>query len=186
MNSITRRFSFDAGHRVLGHESKCAKLHGHLYIAEVTIETPDQETLDKLGRVIDFSVIKQVIGGWIDTNWDHNFIGHKDDPILTGIILPSCNNLSKMDLTVLHGHDAPYVMVHGNPTAENMARELLEISQNLLSIEALKNSGSGRGLLIREVVIHETPNCRARYKPREWDYFYKDVESKTGPFKYEE
>ena len=35
---ITRKLEFDAGHRVMNHESKCATCHGHRYVLEVTAE----------------------------------------------------------------------------------------------------------------------------------------------------
>jgi len=63
--SITRIFEWDAAHRIVGHESRCASLHGHRYVAEITCEA---EQLDPLDRVIDFSVIRQHIGTWLDEN----------------------------------------------------------------------------------------------------------------------
>ena len=63
MISCTRRIQFCAGHRVLGHENKCANAHGHNYVAYISARSND---LDKVGRVIDFSVLKEKIGGWID------------------------------------------------------------------------------------------------------------------------
>src|SRR5262249_14498003 len=53
--TCTRLLQFDAGHRVYQHEGKCANLHGHRYTAEITAQA---EALDKIGRVIDFSVLK--------------------------------------------------------------------------------------------------------------------------------
>src|SRR5262245_52482042 len=76
----TRKLEFDAGHRVLGHGGKCRHLHGHRYVAEVTCYA---EELDKLGFVVDFSVIKTVVGDWIDENFDHNMILNPKDPLWT-------------------------------------------------------------------------------------------------------
>ena len=74
--TITRRLEFDAGHRVFGHESKCATLHGHRYVVEVTAQAAK---LDSVGRVIDFSVLKERIGAWLDEKWDHNVIVFEQD-----------------------------------------------------------------------------------------------------------
>ena len=71
MITCTRRFQFCAGHRVHRHESKCRNLHGHNYVLFVTVTAPE---LDSLGRVIDFSIIKGLVGDWIDSKWDHGFI----------------------------------------------------------------------------------------------------------------
>ena len=71
MTSIQRRFQFCAGHRIPRHESKCRNLHGHNYVLWLEVSAPE---LDALGRVIDFGVIKELIGSWIETHWDHGFI----------------------------------------------------------------------------------------------------------------
>ena len=81
MLEITKKIEFDYGHRVLGHEGKCCYLHGHRGVAEVTVCAVDDGGVDDLGRVVDFGVVKEVIGGWIDEKWDHNFLLHKDDPL---------------------------------------------------------------------------------------------------------
>jgi 6-pyruvoyltetrahydropterin/6-carboxytetrahydropterin synthase len=104
---ITRKLEFDAGHRVLGHEGKCRHLHGHRYVAEITCQAP---RLDSLGMVVDFSVIKSKVGGWLDANWDHNFICHPEDPIAGLWSLQE----------------------YANPTAENMAAYLYSIAWQLL------------------------------------------------------
>lgn len=141
MIEITKTLEFDAGHRVLGHEGRCACLHGHRYKIEVTVTA---EELDCLGRVIDFSCLKLLIGGWIDANWDHNMILHPDDPLLR---------------TVEVINRTPYVMPRSNPnpTAENIAKELYKVSSDLLSTSGLK---------IVSICVWETPTCRAVFVPR--------------------
>lgn len=139
MITITRKFEFDSAHRVLGHEGKCRHLHGHRYVAEVTIQAPE---LDPLGRVIDFGVVKQIIGGWIDQNWDHNALLHCQDPLL-----------QSRDQNRLFGGRTPYIMAYGNPTAENIASALFHISQASLPSE----------LTVTHVRVYETPNCFADY-----------------------
>lgn len=133
---ITRRIQFCAGHRVLGHENKCAGLHGHNYEAYF-VATADH--LDPLGRVIDFGVLKEKLGGWIDTNWDHAMVlFEKDREAIEAI-----QNLSQQRLYLL-----PY-----NPTAENMAIYLLEhICPKVME---------GTGVTIQRIVLQETPNCSA-------------------------
>lgn len=136
---ITRRIEFDSGHRVYQHESKCAHLHGHRYVAEITVTSPK---LDTLGRVVDFSVLKTEVGGWVDNNWDHNFLVHADDPLR-----------GYLEGGDLHGR-WPYVMKHGNPTAENIAHELFEVAVLLLEPYPIT---------VKRVRVYETPNCWADY-----------------------
>ena len=61
--TATRRLQFAAGHRVHGHEGKCRHLHGHNFVVFLTAAA---ENLDAVGRVIDFGVLKERIGGWIE------------------------------------------------------------------------------------------------------------------------
>jgi len=128
-----RIIKFDAGHRVVNHESKCRTLHGHEYKAEIYCEA---DKLDELGRIIDFGVIKQKIGAWIDEHWDHNMILWAQDPNL--IHIQKCDGLKK-----------PYI-VPFNPTAENLASYLLEQGNYLLRNDTVT---------ITKIKLWETSNC---------------------------
>lgn len=130
-----RKIGFDAGHRVVNHESKCRTFHGHRYTAEIYAEAPE---LDKLGRVIDFSVIKYEIGGWIDKWWDHAMIIWDKDP-------------DKELIMQLDGMKEPYLLPE-NPTAENMAAHLLLLGNEIMA--DLDNE-----IFISKVRLWETPNC---------------------------
>ncbi|MEM3040537.1 MAG: 6-carboxytetrahydropterin synthase [Nitrososphaerota archaeon] len=137
MITCTKRIEFDYGHRVVGHSGKCANLHGHRGIVEVTCIADE---LDDLGMVIDFGTIKEKIARWINENWDHNLILSYDDPMLSELGIDS--------LRKLHGRDC-FVMA-SNPTAEEMARYLLSVAQALLpNVRVLK------------VRMWETPNSYA-------------------------
>ncbi len=138
MITIVRKLEFDYGHRVLGHEGKCRHFHGHRGVAEIEVVALD---LDSVGRVIDFGVVKELVGGWTDVHWDHSLLLHSDDPQL--LHLKSTEERP------------PYVMKFGNPTAENMARELFGIAEQLLSPYQIR---------VQAVVIWETPACRAEYR----------------------
>ncbi len=106
---IMRRIRFCAGHRLFQHGGKCEHFHGHNYVAEFFV-TGDE--VDAVGRVLDFSDLKARTKGWIDENWDHSFlVFDKDQNAIDALELVRPKRLFKM----------PY-----NPTAENMARYLLE------------------------------------------------------------
>lgn len=129
-----RIVKFDAGHRVVNHESKCRSLHGHEYKAHLYAEGSD---LDFLGRVIDFGVIKAKVGSWIDEHWDHAMILWSQDPDLEKI--RSCEGYK------------PVFVTDFNPTAENMAYFLLDkICPQLLE---------GTGVKITKIRLYETTNC---------------------------
>lgn len=146
MTTVTRRFVWDAAHRLLNHDGNCRFLHGHRYVAEVTCKAPE---LNALGMVIDFSIIKQKVGDWINSYWDHNTIINQDDKELFGLM--SCLKTAKEPFRLKH----PTTLKPLNPTVENLAFVLYEIANNLLNRE---------GVNVIEVKIHETENCFAIYK----------------------
>lgn len=135
--SITRKLEFDAGHRVMGHENKCGTLHGHRYTVEVTAEAKE---LDSIGRIIDFSVLKEKIGSWIDEHWDHTTIIYDQDQETLKAMRWIPKNKEPFA--------APW-----NPTAENMANYLLKT--------VCPRELSQTGVLVTGVKVWETPNCWA-------------------------
>ncbi len=138
MLSITRRFEFDYGHRVLGHGGRCQYLHGHRGVAEVTVKAPG---LDKLGMVIDFAEVKRLIGTWIDDNWDHNLLLNSGDPQIS--------HLEETEDRI------PFCFHEANPTAENMAKYLYQVAVQLLPPT----------MTVVKVRLYETPNSYADYQP---------------------
>ena len=120
--TVMRRIRFNAGHRLLRHEGKCANFHGHNYIADFHV-TPEHDTsdgIDDVGRVIDFAQLKALLKGWIDEHWDHGFILSEEDE----------NGIAAIRSVV----PTKYFLLPANPTAENMARYLLEtVCPELLS-----------------------------------------------------
>jgi 6-pyruvoyltetrahydropterin/6-carboxytetrahydropterin synthase len=105
----TRRLQYAIGHRVHLHESKCRHLHGHNFVFFLTAQAPQ---LDAIGRVIDFGVLKQRFGTWLETNWDHGFVlWEQDEEAIAAVRMVSGQKLFRL----------PY-----NPTAENLAAYLLE------------------------------------------------------------
>ena len=55
---VTRRFGFEAAHRLPDHPGKCRELHGHSYRLVVTVERAVDE---RSGMVIDFGELKQIV-----------------------------------------------------------------------------------------------------------------------------
>jgi 6-pyruvoyltetrahydropterin/6-carboxytetrahydropterin synthase len=137
--TVTRRIEWDAGHRVVRHESKCRNVHGHRYRADVTVSAP---ALDEVGRVVDFGVLKSAVGSWVDATWDHGYLHHPDDEVGWAIEARGMKTFV-MPLDAME------------PTAENIALVLARSAQSILDIE------SDGGLRVERVRIWETPNCWA-------------------------
>lgn len=129
---ITRRLEIDAGHRLMRHESKCRNVHGHRYAFEVTVEGPG---LDEVGRVIDFGVVKEKVGGWLNDTFDHGMIVEDGDPIIPW----------------LANHDQKTVVLDCAPSIENLVRIVFEKCAELLP----------EPLRIVHVRGYETPTCWA-------------------------
>lgn len=132
-----RYHDISCGHRVVGHESKCKHLHGHNYRIHLFCEA----TLDDVGRVIDFSVIKDRLCMWLEKAWDHKTLIWAMDPWL--------NALKGMD-------PGGVQQVPFNPTAENIAQFLVQsVGPNQLV---------GTGVKLVKVVVEETRKCSASFE----------------------
>jgi len=137
---ITRKGSFDSGHRVMNERMKCFNIHGHTYLYELKFEFNEME---EIGYAIDFKEIKRVGCQWIDDILDHGMILNPQD---TALIETTKSYGSKLWLMSLNGEEA-----YCNPSVENIAKEVFLAMMVLF--EPYKN------LRIHEVVIYETPNC---------------------------
>jgi 6-pyruvoyltetrahydropterin/6-carboxytetrahydropterin synthase len=130
-----RRIQFCAGHRLLGHEGGCVNLHGHNFVVFFHAEGDE---LDNIGRVIDFGVLKEKLGGWIDEHWDHGFFFCVEDREVASIFEKQIPNHKQFVLP-------------SNPTVENMAQYLLEV----VGPDQLERTG----VHLVKVVLWETENC---------------------------
>ncbi len=128
----TRKINFCSGHRIVGHEKKCANAHGHNYTLFITARS---NQLDSIGRVIDFSDLKKMMEGWIDQNWDHTFIIFEKDELLMPL---------KDKLTI----NKKVFVSPFNPTAENMA--------NYLLTEVCPDIFKEKGIVVTKVEIWES------------------------------
>ena len=94
---------------------------------------------------MDFGVVKQLVGGWIDENWDHTTLVNWKDKLL----LDFC----RADPALR----SPYIF-NGEPTAEIIAAELLRVAGQLLA---------NTGVTVVKVRVWETPTCWAEVTPKE-------------------
>lgn len=153
MKITAERFhDFSAGHRVAGHESKCSNIHGHNYRVTFTCQS---DSLDSVGRVIDFGDIKKTLCQWIEDEWDHRFLLWAEDG--SAVAMALLDPVHMYDKTSGHKQvslvdDFGVVVVPFNPTAENMAAYLLKLGNIMLS---------SRGIQLCSVRVEETRKCSA-------------------------
>lgn len=145
MIQVTVRLEFCAGHRLMGHEGRCSQVHGHNFTVLLTAEPASavptggvDEALDAVGRVVDFAVLRDRIGGWLDANWDHCFLACADDEEMISLLAKA---------------GQPCYTLPMNPTAEAMAWHLLHVA----GPEAL----AGTGVRLVRVELWESADCSA-------------------------
>lgn len=159
-HTVIRSHEICAGHRVVGHESKCRHLHGHNYKFhfKVAPKKGSQEInsilLDDVGRVIDFSVVKTTLCQWLEDNWDHKFLHWEEDPLIKAlqVDLELCDEATGHDV---RDFDNSLVSLPFNPTAENLAAYMVEVIGPQLLDE--------HGVQLVECTIEETSKCHVNY-----------------------
>lgn len=170
---VIRSHEICAGHRVVGHESKCRHLHGHNYVFHFHVAPKldgqikslakeyevESAALDQVGRVIDFSVVKSTLCQWLEDNWDHRFLHWEKDDLMTGLaILIKQQNQFGND--IVFAEDAKHfsgslVSLPFNPTAENLAQYMVEVIGPQLLDE--------HGVELVKCTIEETSKCHVGY-----------------------
>ena len=155
---ITKKFRFEAGHRVWkqnltsGKGAKliegeippnpCLNIHGHSYRVEITVGS---NTLNQQEMVIDFYHIKAALKDLIDNQLDHSFIIDKNDPLY-----PSFKeHFGFLKLTV----------VDFCPTAEAIAKYIYDYLE-----EKLTEAGLTGEIKLISVVVWETETGKAEYR----------------------
>ena len=131
MYSVTKKIEFCYGHRLLDYDGICKHPHGHNAVAEIEVRTG---SLDTRNMVCDFSDIKRVVKGWIDSKLDHQMILRRDDPLVKPLL-----ELGE-----------PVYIVDSNPTGEHIAKIIFEQSK-------------GAGLPVVRVTVWETPTSFATF-----------------------
>ena len=131
MYAVTKRIEFCYGHRLLDYDGVCKHPHGHNAVAEIEVRA---EALDGRDMVADFSDIKRLVKGWIDTELDHKMVLRRDDPLVTA----------------LAALGEPVYLLDSNPTVERIARLIFDAAASL-------------GLPVSRVTVWETPTSWATY-----------------------
>ena len=136
----SRYHDISCGHVISGHPGKCGNLHGHNYRITFSCSGLSQEPMcsyaDEPDYWIDFSDIKTTLCQWLEDNWDHRFLVWENDS--------RCAELRLIDQAVL---GVPF-----NPTAENMAKFLLDV---------VGPAQLPKGVQLTKVVVEETRKCSA-------------------------
>jgi len=137
--TITRKGTFDAAHRVMHERVKCFNLHGHTFLYELTFAFKQPEDL---GYALDFKEIKRVACAYIDEVFDHCTIINPKDTIVKECVEKLGTKLYEMTIKG-PGEDC-------NPSAESIAKELFVQIAYLMDTE---------NIWLDSLRLYETPNC---------------------------
>jgi len=132
MFKVMKKIDFCYGHRLLDYEGRCAHVHGHNAVVEVELSS---DTVDDCGMVVDFAEIELKVAGFIESQLDHRMLLRKDDPLVEVL-----RNVG----------ENPFLM-ESNPTAENIAKLILERAR-------------AGGLPVMAVRFWETKDSMAEYR----------------------
>lgn len=132
MYIITKEVYFCYGHRLMNHPGKCRNLHGHSVKASISIKQPK---LNEQGMVCDFADVKACVDAFIDKVLDHNFLLHKDDPIIPALI----------------ANNEQYLAIDEHPTAEVLSKMIYQHVKQ-------------QGFNVDQVVLWETASANACYR----------------------
>jgi 6-pyruvoyltetrahydropterin/6-carboxytetrahydropterin synthase len=103
---IRKQFAFEAAH-VLPHQAgKCARLHGHSYRLDVSVDGPLQTSGPANGMIVDFDELSQSVRGVVIDALDHQYLNDLiENPTCERIVLwiwrrlqPQVANLAELTL----------------------------------------------------------------------------------------
>jgi len=79
---LTREFTFEMAHALLGYDGSCKYVHGHSYGLSVTVigNPVEEKTNPKLGMVIDFGDLKKIVKDTVVDLFDHALVLNSKTP----------------------------------------------------------------------------------------------------------
>lgn len=75
MLTLRKKFKFEASHQLVGHDGKCARLHGHSWVLWVeVVGSGVHEEGPKRGMLIDYGDVKKAVMPLWDRLLDHHHL----------------------------------------------------------------------------------------------------------------
>jgi 6-pyruvoyltetrahydropterin/6-carboxytetrahydropterin synthase len=101
MAEVSRTFTLDSAHFLPNYPGKCSRLHGHTWTIRITVSG---KTQPKVGMVMDFSLLKNLVIVPLEDKFDHYVLNEK----------------------------SPFDLKDFPPTAENIGKHILTFAQEVL------------------------------------------------------
>lgn len=75
MFTLTKKFKFEAAHKLPYHDGKCGRLHGHSWECKIVVEGNNINKIGpKSGMLIDYSDISNIVKPLIENYLDHHYL----------------------------------------------------------------------------------------------------------------
>ncbi len=80
---ITKEFRFEGAHALLDYDGKCRHIHGHSYRLLITVEGEPslREGDPKIGMIMDFGDLKNIVEAHILKHFDHALLLRRNAPL---------------------------------------------------------------------------------------------------------
>lgn len=138
---LSRKFSFETAHALLGYDGACRHIHGHSYKLVVTIiGTPlYDENHPKNGMVMDFGDLKRTVEQAVIKPFDHALLLNERTPVKL--------------VEQLEKNNEKLLLLPYQPSCENMLLDIQHRLQNLLP----------ENILLHSLKLSETENSFAEW-----------------------
>lgn len=138
---VSKKFTFDMAHALYGYDGPCKNIHGHTYHLTVTLTGMPlvDESDPKLGMVVDFGDVKNIVKEYIVDIFDHALILNDHAPYAKKNEI-----LAEFEKVIL----TPF-----QPTCENILLHFVNILQNKFD----------KRLILTAIRLDETPTSYAEW-----------------------
>ena len=113
---MTKEFSFEMAHALVGYDGACREIHGHSYRLFVTVEGAPcaDSSHPKFGMAVDFGDLKRAVSEAVVSRYDHSFMIR---------LTPESEEV----VDVLRRHFTKIYAVEWQPTCENLLHYFAEL-----------------------------------------------------------
>jgi 6-pyruvoyltetrahydropterin/6-carboxytetrahydropterin synthase len=111
---VTKSFTFEMAHALWNYDGPCRNIHGHSYQLHVTVYGQPSKEIEntKLGMVMDFSDLKEIVNQYVVGVFDHS------------VVISS--RASQPDIERVEQMFEKFYVVDFQPTCENMVIDMAE------------------------------------------------------------
>ena len=151
MIEVTKTMKTETAHRLMDYVGKCAGVHGHSYLWEVTARREDG-AVGSNGIAIDFADLKAAMRSCIYDKFDHALVLSRTDPLVDAEVMKYDSN----------GNKQKVFSFYDNPTAEHFAVWASGELQRFCDKREIGGKYGDRShIVITRVMVWETVNSHA-------------------------